>query len=152
MFLSSLIRDKEGSKKVVGIMTGNLLEKNNIFLERLGVGSKTNLKIFEIHKDKNKKNQILSRLLYLNTGDLFKGIEDQKGLATQFLTDDEFAGLLSNRPGVYSHKAQYEQIDLRNFVPRSAFVFRDDVQDLQTARSLKVDYVAYVYVIPNSIR
>lgn len=147
-----MIRDKEGSKKVVGIMTGNLLEKNNIFLERLGVSSKTNLKIFEINKDKSKKKQVLSRLLYLNTGDLFKGIEDQKGLATQFLTDDEFAGLLNNRPGVYSHKAQYEQIELKDFIPRLAFVFRDDVQDLHNAKSIKVDYVAYVYVIPNSVR
>lgn len=36
VFLSSMIRDKENVK---GLMTGNLLDKNNIFLERLGVNS-----------------------------------------------------------------------------------------------------------------
>lgn len=152
VFLSSMIRDKEGEQRVKGIMTGNLLEKSNIFLERLGVGSKTKLKIFKVHKDNDPKKEILSTMLYLNTGDLFKGIEEQKGLATQFLNEYELEALLSNRPGLKTGKSYYEEADLKNFWPLYAFVFRETEENTATRRGKFIDYILYTYRIPRSGR
>lgn len=150
VFLSSMIRDKTDVK---GLMTGNLLEKNNIFLERLGVGSKTKLKIFEVHKDNDPKKEILSTLLYLNTGDLFKGIDEQVGLPTQFLSEEELEGLLTNRPGVNTSKAIYEESDLKNLVALYSFVYRPSAETLSEENAVvNTDYIFYFYRLPNSAR
>lgn len=147
--MSSLIRDKTNVK---GLMTGNLLEKNNIFLERLGVSSKTRLKVFKVHKDNDPKKEVLSTLLYLNTGELFKGIEEQVGLPTQFLDEDELEGLLSNRPGLTSAKAIYEEVDLKSLNPLYAFVYRATEEATLVAKAKEVDYIFYFYRLPNSAR
>lgn len=151
VFLSSMIRDKTNVK---GLMTGNLLEKNNIFLHELGVNSATRLKIFEVHQDNNPKKPLLSRMLYLNTGDLFKGIEQQVGLPTQFLSDEELESLLSNRPGLTSTKAIYEEGDLKNLAPVFSFVYRASEEETKMGitRAKDVDYIFYVYRLPNAIR
>lgn len=133
-------------------MTGNLLEKNNIFLERLGVSSKTRLKVFKVHKDNDPKKEVLSTLLYLNTGELFKGIEEQVGLPTQFLDEDELEGLLSNRPGLTSAKAIYEEVDLKSLNPLYAFVYRATEEATLVAKAKEVDYIFYFYRLPNSAR
>lgn len=148
VFLSSIIRDK---KNVKGFMFGNLLERENIFLSRLGVNSKTKLKIIDIHKDRDPKKELLSRLLYLNTGDLFKGIEEQSGLATQFLDETEHLNLLHNRPGITDQKSQYEELDLRNYKPLFSFVFDDSTEVIMGRK--KVHYfILYAFKIPNSNR
>lgn len=144
-----MIRDKTDVK---GLMTGNLLEKNNIFLERLGVSSKTRLKIFKVHKDNDPKQEVLSTMLYLNTGDLFQGIEAQVGLPTQFLSEQELEGLLSNRPGLVSTKSIYEELDLKNLVPLYAFVYRVTEENAVTGASTDTDYIFYFYRLPKSAR
>lgn len=150
VFLSSMIRDKTDVK---GLMTGNLLEKNNIFLERLGVGSKTKLKIFEVHRDNDPKKEVLSTLLYLNTGDLFKGIDEQVGLPTQFLSEEELEGLLTNRPGVNTSKAIYEESDLKNLTALYSFVYRPSAETLSEETAVvNTDYIFYFYRLPNSAR
>lgn len=149
VFLSSMIRDK---KDVKGLMTGNLLEKNNIFLERLGVSSKTRLKIFKVHKDNDPKQEVLSTMLYLNTGDLFKGIEAQVGLPTQFLSEKELEGLLSNRPGLVSTKSIYEELDLKNLAPLYSFVYRVSEENALTGIATETDYIFYFYRLPGSAR
>lgn len=145
-----MIRDKTDVK---GLMTGNLLEKNNIFLETLGVSSKTRLKVFKVHKDNNPKKEILSTMLYLNTGELFKGIENQVGLPLQFLSEQELEGLLSNRPGMGSTKAIYEELDLKNLYPLYSFVYRPSSDLLNENSSLvNADYIFYLYRLPESAR
>lgn len=148
VFLSSIIRDK---RNVKGFMFGNLLEKENIFLSRLGVTSKTRLKVIDIHKDRDPKKELLSRLLYLNTGDLFKGIEEQVGLATQFLDDSEHLSLLHNRPGITDQKSQYEELDLRAYQPLFCFVF-DDVSEVVGGRKKVKYFILYAYKVPRSNR
>lgn len=148
VFLSSIIRDKRGVK---GFMFGNLLEKSNIFLARLGVGSHTRLKIFKVHENDDPNKPVLSTLLYMNTGDLFEGIEKQQGLATQFLEEDESISLLSNRPGMLEIKSQYEELDLKKYLPIFSFVFRRTVE-VTLGKSRKKDYILYIYKIPNSLR
>lgn len=144
-----MIRDK---RDVRGLMTGNLLEKNNIFLERLGVSSKTRLKVFKVHKDNDPKKELLSTMLYLNTGELFKGIEEQAGLPTQFLSEKELEGLLSNRPGLTSSKSIYEEVDLKNLRPLYAFVYRITEDNTVTGVSRDIDYIFYFYNLPNTVR
>lgn len=148
VFLSSIIRDKKGVK---GFMFGNLLGKENIFLARLGVNSKTKLKIIDIHKDRNEKKELLSRLLYLNTGDLFRGIEEQSGLATQFLDEVEHLNLLHNRPGITDEKSQYEELDLKNYQPLFCFVFEDIVEVILGKQKTR-PFIMYAYKIPTSRR
>lgn len=152
VFLSSIIRDKSGTERVKGIMTGNLLEQSNVFLERLGVGSKTRLKIFKVHKDNDSRKEVLSTMLYLNTGDLFKGIEDQKGLVSQFLDESEFYSLLSNRPGVYTGKDPYEELDLKDFIPWFCFIHRHKEEDQTGVKASEVDFIFYIYRIPGCAR
>lgn len=149
VFLSSMIRDK---RDVKGLMTGNLLDKNNIFLERLGVSSKTRLKVFKVHKDNDPKKELLSSMLYLNTGELFKGIEEQSGLPTQFLSEDELEGLLSNRPGLASAKSIYEEADLKNLSPYYSFVYRISEENSVSGTAKDVDYIFYLYGLPGSAR
>lgn len=150
VFLSSMIRDK---KNVKGLMTGNLLEKSNIFLERLGVGSRTRLKIFKVHKDNDPRKEVLSTMLYINTGDLFKGIESQSGLASQFLTEKEMTSLLSNRPGELAGKAIYEEVDLKNLKPLFAFVFTaPGSPTLANLDPEELIYIMYSYRVPESSR
>lgn len=144
-----MIRDKTDVK---GLMTGNLLEKNNVFLERLGVSSKTRLKVFKVHKDNDPKKEVLSTMLYLNTGELFKGIEEQVGLPTQFLEEEELEGLLSNRPGLTSVKAIYEELDLKSLLPLYSFVYRATEESTMTKRAKDIDYIFYFYSLPNSPR
>lgn len=144
-----MIRDKENVK---GLMTGNLLDKNNIFLERLGVNSWTRLKVFRVHKDNDPKQPVLSTLLYLNTGDLFKGIETQTGLPTQFLSEEELEGLLSNRPGLATTKSIYEEADLKNLTPLFAFIHRATEEDIKSGKAEDIDYIIYVYRLLNSAR
>lgn len=144
-----MIRDKTDVK---GLMTGNLLEKNNVFLERLGVSSKTRLKVFKVHKDNDPKKEVLSTMLYLNTGELFKGIEEQSGLPTQFLSESELEGLLSNRPGLTSSKSIYEEVDLKNLTPMYAFVYRVAEDNTVTGISRDVDYIFYFYRLPGTAR
>lgn len=144
-----MIRDKTDVK---GLMTGNLLEKNNIFLERLGVSSKTRLKIFKVHKDNDPKKEVLSTMLYLNTGELFQGIEQQTGLPTQFLSEEELEGLLSNRPGLTTVKSIYEEVDLKNLTPLYSFVYRATEDNTVTGVSKDIDYIFYFYNLPNSRR
>lgn len=149
VWLSSMIRDK---KDVKGLMTGNLLDKNNIFLERLGVSSKTRLKVFKVHKDNDPKKEVLSTMLYLNTGELFQGIEQQTGLPTQFLSEEELEGLLSNRPGLTTVKSIYEEVDLKNLTPLYSFVYRATEDNTVTGVSKDIDYIFYFYNLPNSRR
>lgn len=148
VFLSSIIRDK---KNVKGFMFGNLLGQENVFLARLGVNSKTRLKIIDIHKDRSEKKELLSRLLYLNTGDLFRGIEEQSGLATQFLDEVEHLNLLHNRPGITEEKSQYEELDLKGYQSLFSFVFEDVTEVVLGKQKIK-PFILYAYRIPSSRR
>lgn len=102
VFLSSVIRDK---KDVKTFMFGNHLKANNIFLNSLNLDHKTNLKLI-------RSKDGLSTLLYLNTGDMYEGIEKQKGLPTMF-SGSRTEYLLSNKPENIGHKNIYPE---RNFI------------------------------------
>lgn len=114
VFLSSIIRDKRGVKT---FMFGNHLKAGNIFLNSLNVSNDARLKLI-------KSDDGLSTLLYLNTGDMYEGIEKQQGLPTMFGTMGGNNGLLSNVPSYFGNKNIYEEsfffLDLKPF---KSFVF-----------------------------
>lgn len=97
VFMSSIIRDKKGVK---AFMFGNHLRASNIFLNALKINSDTCLKVIKSES---------STLLYINTGDMYEGIEQQKGLPSQFLTGEESDDLLTNRPKHRGLKNVYDE-------------------------------------------
>lgn len=105
---SSIVRGKE---LVETYMMGNLLSKQddsmNIFLSRLNVDPAVRLKIIDTHKDNDPKKPIMSRLLYLNLLDDYVGIENQKSLLSQFVTEREQDALLKNIPKSMISKCTY---------------------------------------------
>lgn len=105
-----------------------------------------------MHKDNDPKKPLLSTLLYLNTGELFQGIEMQTGLPTQFLSEDELEGLLSNRPGLSTTKSIYEEADLKNLMPLFAFIHRATEEEVASGKAEDIDYIIYVYRLQNSAR
>lgn len=114
IFTSSIIRDKKGVKI---FMFGNHLRANNIFLNALHVTSETKLKVI-------KSADGLSTLLYLNTGDMYEGIEKQVGLPTQFGSVNDSADLFTNRPKYRGTKNIYdEQYFFKVLKPVRAIVF-----------------------------
>lgn len=123
-FTSSVIRDKTN---VEIYMTGNLLSKNdrsmNIFLDRLKVDPKTNLKFIDVEGIDESQKEIKSRLLYINALDDYRGIESQKGLATQFLTDEEKKLLFTNQVKSFTGKSIYNAYDFSKFFPIISICF-----------------------------
>lgn len=114
IFLSSIIRDK---KDVKTFMFGNHLKANNIFLNSLNLNSNTRLKLI-------KSPDGLSTLLYINTGDLYEGIESQKGLPTQFTGVGGNDELYTNRPSFWGNKNIYSEMQFfMNLTPKKAIVF-----------------------------
>lgn len=123
---SSIVRGKD---RVETYMMGNLLSKQdesiNIFLSRLGVDPKVRLKIIDTHKDNDKRKPVMSRLLYLNVLDDYKGIEGQKTLLSQFVTEAELDSLLKNIPKSLQTKCIYSEYSfVRNLVPMFSLCFR----------------------------
>lgn len=114
IFLSSIIRDK---KDVKTFMFGNHLKANNIFLESLNLESDTRLKVITSPDG-------LSTLLYLNTGDLYEGIESQKGLPTQFIGSSGNDDLYTNKPQNWGNKNIYKKFEFfMDLDPLKAIVF-----------------------------
>lgn len=122
---SSIVRGKE---RVETYMMGNLLSKQddsiNIFLSRLGVDPKVRLKIIDTHKDNDPKKEIMSRLLYLNVLDDYKGIEGQKTLLSQFITETEQEALFTNIPKALVGKCIYGAYSFVRLVPQFSLCFR----------------------------
>lgn len=133
VFQSSIIRDKEGVKS---FMFGNHLTSNNIFLNSLHLSSNTCLKVLNL-EDK-EKGVPKSKLLYINTKDLYDGIDKQQGLAWHF----DFTGkedLLTNSPKHRGLKNLYEEhYFFTRLKPRKAIVF--STRKL-AERDIKVKYL-----------
>lgn len=143
---SSIVRGKE---RVETYMMGNLLSKQdesiNIFLSRLGVDPKVRLKIIDTHKDNNPKKEIMSRLLYLNVLDDYQGIEGQRSLLSQFVTEAEQDSLLKNIPKSLQTKCIYSEYGFtRNLVPKFSLCFR-----LKEEGKAWKTYILYLGKVPN---
>lgn len=138
---SSLIR---GKKDVETYMMGNLLDKKddtvNVFLNRMGVDPEVRLKFIDVKAN----SEITSRLLYINALDDYKGIEDQKGIATQFLTDEEQESLFSNLPMKSTDKSIYTSYQFIKLKPLISICFSLTAEN----KSFK-DYILYISKKPN---
>lgn len=151
VFTSSIVRDKGqyGTKPIEVIMTGNLLSKGdrsmNLFLSSLKVDPDVTLKIIDIHKEGDTKNEVMSRLIYVNTHDFYKGIEEQVGLATQFLSDEELSSLLTNTQLRGMTKSIYSEYEFYKTCPQLSIVFT------LKEEGLLVPYILYIGQVKNSL-
>lgn len=122
---SSIIR---GKTNVETYMMGNLLSKQddtmNIFLSRMNVDPEVRLKFIDIRKDNKPTGEIVSRLLYINALDEYKGIEEQQGLAAQFITEDEKDALFTNLPKSLISKCVYSNYGFIKLLPVFCLCFR----------------------------
>lgn len=129
IFTSSIARDKGqyNTKPIEVIMTGNLLSKGdqtmNVFLSKLKVNPEVTLKILDIHKDGDIRKEVVSRMIYVNTMDFYKGLESQVGLAGHFLDEEESSSLLLNVQKKYINKSIYSEFDFYKTIPHLSIVF-----------------------------
>lgn len=124
---SSFIRDKKDKESVKTYMFGNHLDNGedniNMFLSRLGIGTNARLKFIDEYSEENPK-ELISRILYLNTTEHYKGIESQQGLATQFLSQREKQGLYENKPISLGEKEWYDEDEVNHSIPLTSLVFK----------------------------
>lgn len=109
-------------------MMGNLLSKQddsmNIFLSRLNVNPSVRLKIIDSHRDNDPRKPIVSRLLYLNLLDDYVGVEGQKSLLSQFVTEQEQDALIKNIPKSMISKCTYSAYAFVKLNPLFSLCFR----------------------------
>lgn len=140
VFVSSIVRD---NKDVKFYLFGNYLRNEdssttNIFLESAGIDPESRLKLIEFDTE-DKKDK--TRLLYINTGNLYRGIESQKyvGIFGKKIVQD----LNDNLPAATSSKL----VNLKDFLeaePIWAFVFNLEREEL-------VIYFAKTYISSTSL-
>lgn len=144
---SSIVRGKE---MVETYMMGNLLSKQdnsmNIFLSRLGIDPKVRLKMIDSYRDNDSSKEIMSRLLYLNVLDDYAGIESQKSLLSQFITEREHDALLKNIPGDLVSKCIYSAYRFIRLSPLFCLCFR-----LREKGGVFKNYILYLAKVPKKV-